>query len=143
MASTSISRFYDWFVDTLTDEKLDQVIDEVVGGAKHAGAPRKRPPKGGSLPILPPDWKTRFSSEQKREFVAMMWKRGVREFTEHFHEEYAECKEKTDSYTLDKIEDEKDELISAYGGPAVVLCLVLQPLDYKQELGLRIMDELG
>lgn len=145
MASTSISRFYDWFVDTLTEGEIDRVIDTVLvaAGKPVEAATRRRSPQRAAPPPPPTDWRTRFDPEQKREMAARMWKRGIRGFTEHFHEEYAECKEKTDSYTLDEIEQSKDELISTYGGPAVVLCLVLQHLDYKQKLGLRIMDELG
>lgn len=145
LASTSISRFFDWFVDTLTDAEIDQLVSSVTVAGKSIDptARRKRPSQRTSPPSLPADWKTKFTPKQKRDTAAMMWKGGVRGFSEYFYEKYAECKEKTDSYTLDEIDQAKEALINTYGGPAVVLCLVLQHLDYKQEAGLRIMDELG
>ena len=61
----------------------------------------------------------------------------------HFEQRFASPKADISELTADETESSVHSMLEKHGAPAVVSCLVVNPNEMKQEIGYRLMDELG
>ena len=151
MASHSYKQFVRWFVDTQSDEEIFEAL-------KAVKAPKmlltgdlsplvKARGKKSHLPAKSVDVGEEQSSlslsKLRSDLLGDQWLRKEYTIPGHFEERFAEVRAETTELTVDETESGVHSIAEKYGAPAVVFCLVVNPNEMKQEIGYRLMDELG